>query len=258
MRAADARLLDGSPLMNEGAIAAFRAHAIECYPNECIGFVVASGDYLGFENVSPDPTRTAFPPRGTVPALLSTGNLRALCHSHPNGLDCPSEPDMRQQGELLVPFVLCATNGEATTEPFAWGDQLLDDAPLVGRPFRHGVTDCYSLVRAYFRQERDVLLPDYPRNWEWWQDQTSGEKDLYRRFFVEAGFRQIDASEVVPGDCFLAAIRSEVPNHAGVVLDAGLALHHSTASRAVDPSRLSKREPLARLAPFVTHWVRRD
>jgi proteasome lid subunit RPN8/RPN11 len=256
MRALDARLPDG-PLMTPEAVEAFRAHALEACPEECLGFVDRHGDYNRLPNVAPDPEKMAVPPRGTIVRLLAAGNLRALCHSHPFGHDAPTEPDMRQRDALRLPFVLCATDGEATTDPFAWGDELVDDRDLVGRAFRHGVDDCYALVRAYFSRERGIVLPDYPRNWEWWSEKVGGEKDLYRRFFRDAGFEPIEARDVVPGDCWLAAIRSDVPNHAGVVLEGGLALHHVSGGTAFDPSRLSRREPLVRYAPFVTHWLRR-
>lgn len=257
MRAADAKLEDGRPLLSLEALAAYRAHAIDCFPEECFGIVDARGDYIPLVNVSPTPLQSAFAAKGIIPSYVAAGNLRALCHSHPLGSDCPSEPDMRAQAELLVPFVLCATNGSATSEPFAWGDSLVDDRDLVGRPFRHAVDDCYEIVRAYWWREKGVRLPSYPRNWEWWLEPTGGEKDLYGRYFKDAGFYEIDVSEVVAGDAFLAAIRSEVPNHAGVVLNAGLCLHHSTGGRHYDPNRLSRREPLAKWFPLVTHWLRR-
>lgn len=257
MDALEARLLDGTPLLSPEAVVAFRAHAIECYPEECFGIIDRARAYVAMVNVSPLPRQNAHPAKGLLPAYSAEGNLRAICHSHPDGLDCPSEPDMFQQREWAIPFVLVATNGEATTEPFAWGDQLLDETDLVGRPFRHGVTDCYALVRAYYLREQNVLLPNVPRNWEWWSDRTSGSKDLYLRYFRKAGFYEIDPREVGPGDGWLATIRSDTPNHAGVVLDAGLCLHHPSGGQAFDPGRLSKREPLLRMAPHVTHWVRR-
>ncbi len=258
MRAVDARLQDGSVLMTPAAVIALRAHALDVYPEECVGFVDPAGSYHRLDNVSPVPGKSAATARGTIPALIAAGRLRALCHSHPDGFDCPSEMDMRSQMECLVPFVICATNGTATAEPFAWGDQLLDDAPMVGRPFRHAVTDCYATIRLYTLRERGILLPDYPRNWNWWTDGVPGEKDLYRRYFADAGFRPVDRAEPRPGDVWLAAMRSPVPNHAGVYLDGGLALHHPSSGLAFDPGRLSKREPVARWAPFVTHWLRRD
>lgn len=258
MRASLARLAsDGSALMSGQAITDLRAHAIEAFPDECLGVVLADGSYRRMENAAPEPQLAACLRRDQYLELVAAGQLRALCHSHPNAPDCPSEADMRAQQELMIPFVICATNGEATAEPFSWGDELADDRPLVGRSFRHGVEDCYDIIRSWFRVERQIVLPNYPRQWEWWQAATPGSKNLYASFFEDAGFRQIERHEVEPGDCWMAAVRSDVPNHAGVYLDGGLCLHHPSSGLAFDPSRLSKREPMARWLPWVTHWVRR-
>lgn len=258
MRAQLARLAaDGQPLMSEQAVRDLRAHAIEAFPEECLGIVLRDGTYRRMENAAPDRQLAACLRRSDYIDLFETGQLRAVCHSHPNAPDCPSEADMRAQIELMVPFVICATNGQATAEPFCWGDELEDDRDLVGRPFRHGVEDCYDLVRSWWWTERGVRLPNYPRQWEWWTDRRPGERDLYARYFEQAGFRRIEAHEVQPGDCWMAAVRSEVPNHAGIYLDDGLCLHHPSSGLAFDPSRLSKREAMARWLPWVTHWVRR-
>lgn len=262
MRAVSARLLDGSPLLSEKAAEMLREHALGAYPGEALGAILADGSYMPLTNVSPEPERSAFAGPGVIADLMIRGELRAYCHSHPDGPDCPSETDSRSQLEMEVPFILVSTNGQATSEPFAWGDQLLDDRDLVGRPFRHLVDDCYAMIRACFRVYHNTELPEYPRNWEWWSEETAGEKDLYRRYFADAGFTQIDQSEVRAGDVWLAVVgrdatRSNTPNHAGYVLDAGLTLHHPSSGLPYDPQRLSKREPLARWLPYVSHWLRK-
>lgn len=249
---------DGTPLATPTAVAHLRDHALGEYPNECIGYIDAAGSYVALQNIAERPEAFALADRRVIARELARGNLRALCHSHPGGPDCPSEADGRAQIEMEVPFIITSTNGQATTEPFAFGDQLMDDAPLVGRAFRHYVNDCYDAIRTWGRRERGWILPQYPRNWEWWQADTPGEKDLYRRYFADAGFRRIDPSEARAGDVWLAAVRSEVPNHAGVFLDHGLAFHHPSSGLPHDPGRLSKRESIARWAPWITHWVRRD
>lgn len=262
MDASVARLVDG-PLMTAEAVLGLREHALEAWPDECLGYVARDGSYHRLENLSPTPQGSAYARPGLLAQLILTGELRALAHSHPGGPDCPSENDMRAQEELEVPFIIVSTNGQATSAPFAWGDQLVDDRDLVGRPFRHAVDDCYEMIRAYVLREEGVLLPSYPRNWEWWAEATPGEKDLYRTYFADAGYAAIDPGQVRPGDVWLAVVgreatRANVPNHAGVYLEGGLVLHHPSSGSPHDPNRLSKREPLARWAPYVSHWLRRQ
>jgi cell wall-associated NlpC family hydrolase len=262
MLAAAARHLDGTQLATPAAVQDLRQHALDAHPQECIGFLDQDGLYVRLDNLSGQPEARATADHRVIARELAAGNLRALCHSHPGGPDCPSEADMRSQAEMEVPFVIVTTNGQATAAPFAWGDQLVDSDPLVGRPFRHGVRDCYALIRMWWWRERGVLLPDYPRSWEWWLPDRPGEKDLYRRYFADAGFYRIDQRDARQGDVWFAAVRSQVPNHAGIYLDGGLVLHHPSSGLPFDPTRLSKREPIGRWVPFIRGagdlWVRRD
>ncbi len=254
MLARDA-LLGKEPLATNDALEAMRAHAVEVYPNEAVGFLLSNGTYEPKDNVCDHPELGALVRPKELASVLKAGTLRAFYHSHPNGPDCPSKQDMASQQELDVPWIICSTNGIASLPPFAFGDQLTDPSPLVGRPFRHGVTDCYAAARAWGQAERGVLLPDFPRQWEWWAD---GATNLYLDFFTEAGFYQIDAEEVRPGDCWLSQIRSPVPNHGGVYIGDGLTFHHVSSALASDPGKLSKREPIGRWQPYITHWLRRD
>lgn len=255
MRLLEARMIGGTRLATLAAVEAFRQHALESYPEEAVGYLDHAGEYHRLRNASSAPNVSALVPRREWAELLYTGRLAVLCHSHPDGPDAPSEQDMRLQFEVDVPFAIVSTNGQATTEPFAWGDGLRRE-PLIGRGFRHGVTDCYALIRDWYA-ERHIELPDFARNWEWWADETPGEKDLYRAHFADAGFVPVVTSDRREGDVWLAAVRSDVPNHAGVYLDGGLTLHHPSSRLPHEPARLSKREPLARWFPFIAMWVRR-
>lgn len=258
MLAREALASDGLPLISPGGIEALRAHAIETYPNECLGYVDGAGFYNRLINVSSEPRRYAIADKRAIADLLRDDAIRALCHSHPGGPDCPSELDAQSQMEMDLPFIIVSANATASAEPFCWGDSLIDQRPLIGRSFRHMTDDCYALIRAWWLSERGVLLPDFARNWEWWLSQTPGEKNLYERFFGSAGFFKIDKSEIRPGDVWLAAVRSDVVNHAGIVLEDGLTLHHPSSGLAHDYARLSKRDSLARWFPYVRHWVRRS
>ena len=121
---------------------------------------------------------------------------------------------------------------------------------LVGRAFQHGVTDCYALIRDYYRSVKGVTLPVFPRSWLWWKEGG----DLYRDGFEKAGFYRVDDPE--PGDVFLAQIGSPVPNHGGVYLGNNQILHHISSRNGYDPARISRRDTLLRWKKYITHWVR--
>ncbi len=248
-------LLNDEPLASEEALEAMRQHARGAYPQEAVGFLLSDGSYEPKMNVFQEPELGACVHPDELTAVLKAGTLRAYFHSHPDGPDCPSQQDMMSQVELDVPWIICSATETASLPPFAWGDMLTDPSPLIGRSFRHGTTDCYAAIRAWGLSAYGVLLPDFPRQWEWWLD---GESDLYRNHFSDAEFYEIEQSEVRAGDVWLAQVRSPVPNHAGVYIGDGLAFHHPSSMLASDPSKLSKREPLARWQRHITHWLRRD
>jgi len=223
--------------------------AAAAYPHEA-AWLITPGECRQVANVAEDPRATFRVAKRDLAAAHGRG-LLAIVHSHPNGPDCPSEADMRGQLASGVPWGIISTDGERCLPPFWWGDQA-ETPPLVGRGFRHGVTDCYSLIRDYYRLELDIVIPEFPRSWEWWR----AGQDLYRDGFGQAGFRRIESADARPGDVFLAQLRSPVPNHGGILLEGGLALHHKTGKLAVDATRLSMREPIARWLPHITHWLR--
>lgn len=237
-------------MFSHNVIAAIKAHALHEYPKECCGFVV-DNHYLEFPNQAEKPEECFLIDAKYWLEASNLGDIQAVIHSHPDGLQCPSATDMRQQVATDIPWGILATDGERVSEPFWFGDSA-PKAPLVGRGFRHGVTDCYSLIRDYYLLEKKIGLMEFPRDWEWWLDGL----DLYQDGFEVAGFSRINSSEVREGDVFLAQIRSEVPNHGGIYLGNGIGLHHLTGSEPVDMSRLSVREPINRWQKFITHWLR--
>ena len=63
----------------------------------------------------------------------------------------------------------------------------------VGCTPQTGVSDCYSLIRDWYRTERGIALPEFPRDWEWWE--YGG--DLYAMGFAEAGFVKLPENDGV-------------------------------------------------------------
>lgn len=233
---------------------AIRQHAIREYPKESCGLIVA-GVYTPCFNYAIDPLHGAVISR--VDYIRAGDQLEAVVHSHPNGPLFPSAEDMRSQIATAVPWIIVGTDGERCAEFTIWGDSL-PIKPLIGRSFMHGVTDCFALVRDAFRLGRERLaaedmewpfeqmaFADVPRDDDWWD----ADQDLYYDALRPRGFREINISEVRPGDGFLCKIRSEKLNHAGLYVGKNLILHHL-------PLKLSRREPFGLWGRAAEMWVR--
>jgi proteasome lid subunit RPN8/RPN11 len=223
-------------------ISAAKAHAVSCYPNESCGLVV-SGAYVPCENTATDPTNNF---KIDAEKVVDAGeNLEAVIHSHPDGVAWPRKADMQSQIDTGVIFGVIPCNKLEAFDPVFWGDYRLEE-PLIGRSFVPGVSDCYSLIRAYYWQVKGIKLPDFARDEEWW---NQGE-DIYRANFSAAGFSIIDAADAKSGDVFLGMVNSSVPNHGGILFDdRGLGLHHLA-------NRLSRRESILPWRRFITLWLR--
>lgn len=219
-------------------------------PQECAG-VITGGTYQPLINRAADPHKAFL----LNPRDWAGKKTEAIVHSHPGGPSCPSHEDMLQQMLTAIPWVIATT--PTASQPCE------EDVFVFGTPpqldltagYRHGVHDCYSLIRGFFAEAMDIVLADIPRGWDWWHD---GE-DHYRRHYQAMGFRPLNRDETLRrGDVFLARIRAPVTNHAGIWLGDGLILHHLAGRRPADPTRLPRKEPCARWYPFIETWLRHD
>lgn len=194
------------------------ALAREQYPREACGLVVVVAGrerWWPCRNVAESDQHFVVDPADYA-AAEDAGTIVAVVHSHCGIGPEPSEADR----------VACEASGlewHIVSVPNCRWESLRPSgyqSPLVGRPFVHGILDCYSLVRDWYHRERGILLPDYDRGVEWW---TRGG-NLYLDHFREAGFVEVD--DLQPGDSVLMQICSPVPNHAAVYLGDNLILHH--------------------------------
>ena len=230
-----------------------RAHAERAWPEEACG-VVAGGRYEERTNVAADRESSW----QMDPDVLRGGDIRAIVHSHPPG--CSRSRRRRTcSARLTQP---CPRHRSADAErrgsaqagePFFWGPGEAPDAYL-GRSYRHGVTDCYTLVRDWYARERGLALPALAYDWRWFAD--APELDLYSSWRKRLGWRRVDTAAAQPGDLVLLALMgAHVANHAGVLLEDGTLLHHPSA-RPYDPTCLSRRTPVGRLVKYVVEVAR--
>ncbi len=234
--------------MNENILSAAKKHAEDQYPKESCGFIV-DNHYIKLRNISKTPENSFRISRKKIAEY--EGRIQAVIHSHPDGPNYPSRADMQAQVAMDVAWGIVPVYHGQAKAPFFWGGET-PVPELLGRPFRHGITDCYSLIRDYFRCEKNITLDEFPREWEWWK---APGFNLYEENFKSQDFRIIDAAEVQVGDCFLAQVHANVINHAGIYVGNGQILHQLGTSNGYSPERPSCRHPLHMWKKFIRHWV---
>ncbi len=151
-------------------------------------------------------------------AAEDAGEIVGVFHSHPDAPATPSAADRAACDASGLPwFILGLPN-----RTWAFCGPAGAPMPYTGRPFIHGAIDCYTLLRDWHRHERGIELLDFSRKDEWWK----AGQNLYVENFGRAGFSEISIARSRPSDVVLMAVKSDVPNHAGILLDGNTMLHH--------------------------------
>ncbi|WP_283149724.1 C40 family peptidase [Silvimonas soli] len=211
--------------MQKKVLADINAHALQQYPREACGLVLAMGRrqvYLPCNNsASGDGAEQFRISAEQYAAAEDQGKVLAVVHSHPNHTAVASEADRVTCEGSGLPWHIVSVMPGPDDQPVVADLQTIKPvgykAPLIGREFHHGVLDCYALIRDWYAQEKGITLPDFPRTDGWWE---RGE-DLYMRQFGEAGFTVVPGGidAVQPGDVILMQYRSpDNANHGGIYL----------------------------------------
>ena len=199
--------------------AEFKILAMAYYPEEVCAYIIGNNLYY-VENISAN-REHEFELSKEDSLLMEAA--QGFLHSHPDGDRWPSALDMQTQIQWGKPFGIVTCTQDSCSDTVWWGDHVLS-LPLEERPFIHGITDCYSLIRAEKFQRDGIVLKDYPRNYEWWE---SGDENLYEQNFRDAGYEQVSTSEELQvGDIIFMKIHTTVVSHAAVYVGNGLILHH--------------------------------
>ncbi|MBC8638263.1 C40 family peptidase [Caballeronia sp. EK] len=213
-------------------------HAQSEMPRECCGVVVVlprtnNVHYVACNNIRQETEHFIIDPKDYVRAE-DTGRVVAIAHSHVYEPPVPSLADLAGIERTGLPWLIVNVpiGSHTITQPSGF------KAPLLGRPFVHGVHDCYALVRDAYA-EQGIALNDYARRYGWWNDEDGS--NLYRENFAAEGFVPVivhsptsdDLKLLRPFDLILMNIRARRENHMAIYLGGGVILHHliGTASR---------------------------
>lgn len=208
-------------------------HARREFPKEACGVFTRSIGYFPCTNIDPEPEKN-FHMKEYFQVAANKGDVIALFHSHPDGDNAPSVADMHFQISTNLPWCVAvmAHNGQVS-DFFAWGSDVIP--PLIGREYRSGAMDCFSIIRDAYKLWYNIDLPEFPR------DKKFVEKgqNIYLENYGYAQFKMITPEKLMPGDVILGSVFGRgMVNHGAIVLNDREIIHHVLG-------HLSKRDNLA-------------
>jgi len=157
------------------------------------------------------------------------GEIIGIVHSHPITPPEPSEADRVSCEHSNLKWYIV----NPKTEQWGYCEPCGFKPSLRGRQWVWGLQDCYSLVRDWYKKEKNIELKD-------WTRPTTPEEFLLNPMFEQCawrtGFRELRSDEkLINGDLLFMSIGSPGLNHVAIFLD-GDVLHHLA-------DRLSCKEP---------------
>lgn len=213
------------------------AHFNRVYPEEGCGFFVEKSHKVVFvpaTNVAKEKTEHfKIYPFDYVKAS-DEGEIICVVHSHTQKDSVPSEHDTEAFGNGNCDWMIIGIYPSKTPD-ISYLSKTPTKPVLYCREFKWMERDCYSFVRDWYVQERDILLLDFYRKWEFWKD---GE-EIYLDNFKRAGFnRYVELKDLQVGDVVLLRIAGKITGHAAVYIGDNMIAHHLKGS-------LSKKEFLS-------------
>ena len=190
-------------------------HTKQVYPLEACG-VVVNKEYIPCKNLSTVKDQFYIDPKDIVRAEAK-GVIDAYVHSHPDNDSTPSEPDLVQMNKQTKAWIICGYIPNELEEVNIYKPNGYT-LPLLGRQYYHGLQDCYTIIKDYYKRELNINLNDYNRLDNWWQNENT--ESLYLENFKNEGF--IEVSDIRKHDVILFRIgRTYHINHAGIFLEDG-------------------------------------
>ena len=207
-------------------------HAKDQDPKECVGLLLnirGKERYFPCRNLSMTAHQCFILDPEDYVKGSNLGEITAIVHSHPSTPPTASQADQISCEQSNLPWHIV----NPKTEQWGYCEPCGYNPPLLGRPWVWGVTDCWSLVRDYYKEEKNIQLLDYERPVT---PEEFMQQPLFEQYAEITGFTELKPTEKLEvGDVLLMSILNPTLNHVAIYLGDNV-LHHLT-------DRLSCKEP---------------
>ncbi len=208
------------------------AHAKEQDPKESCGLLIdikGKEKYYACKNLSNWSNQCFIIDPVDYAKAEDIGKILAVIHSHPTTQPVASQADMISCEDSNLPWHIV----NPKTEQWGYYEPSGYKPPLIGRHWVWGVTDCWALVRDWYKEKKGIILRD-------WERPITPEEfiadPMFERCAWRTGFRQLRPEEKLEnGDLLFMSILTSGLNHVAIFID-GDVLHHLA-------DRISCREP---------------
>ena len=208
------------------------AHAKEQDPKESCGLLIeikGKEKYYPCKNLSNWSNQCFIIDPVDYAKAEDNGKILAVIHSHPTTQPIASQADMISCEDTKLPWHIV----NPKTEQWGYYEPSGYKPPLIGRHWVWGVTDCWALVRDWYKETKGIVLRD-------WERPITPEEfiadPMFERCAWRTGFRQLRPEEKLEnGDLLFMSILTTGLNHVAIFID-GDVLHHLA-------DRISCKEP---------------
>lgn len=210
-------------------------YASESHLEQC-GLIIDNSYLFKCKNVHSEPDKNFRISGDEWSEAEKSGEITAVFHSHPQTRLVLSAADRKQQIMTGLDWWLVSDNKIRVFKPIPH---------LLGRHFKHGITDCYTLFRDAYHLS-GINLPEFDRSDGWWLR----DENLYINNLPINGFYQVGMADIQPLDVIIRSpFYGANPSHAMIYLGSNTAIHHDCAGH------LSRRESVRQGHWRTTHSI---
>jgi proteasome lid subunit RPN8/RPN11 len=167
------------------------------------------------QNISPEPDKHfQINPYEYLYVANKLGNIVGYYHSQDESE--PSELDLQNcKGHNLYSVIYCKKEDKFIE---LWGNEYNYVEKYIGKKFDVYKFDCYQLTKDYYKNELNIILPEFQRDENWYTNIPKLIEDNWSKHFIEVEDKQ-------KNDILLFKIGHDYISHMGIYLGGNLMLH---------------------------------